>query len=287
MEISVGVTLMINSRFIWFSCKKALLRTGPPFTNGLGPVSGAGDAYRLFFSRFRSENETTVRPETERGGVAYEKIVKAKGFRTFSFTICQYIRVLLFLMTVLAQTFLPLVRSHLMTLMLLSVRHSCKFNGLTLSLDPVRPYFTFAAKALGGLERGDVVCRNRNRGILRNIAGYLRGALLDDEAAEAAEIYVVLLLQRSLDALHESLDNGLYLYLLGTGAFGDLVYDICFCHSCKKLRVNMLIPFYPCFCHTFYTFRSPRQPPACGSVVQPRIPEKIAFSGVQIYYLFD
>jgi len=49
----------------------------------------------------------------------------------------------------------------------------------------------------------------------------------------------------------------------------------------------MLIPFYPCFCHTFYTFRSPRQPPACGSVVQPRIPEKIAFSGVQIYYLFD
>ena len=87
-------------------------------------VSGAGDAYRIFFSRFRSENETTGRPETEQGGVAYEKIVKAKGFRTFSFTICQYIRVLLFLMTVLAQTFLPLVRSHLMTLMLLSVWHS-------------------------------------------------------------------------------------------------------------------------------------------------------------------
>lgn len=39
----------------------------------------------------------------------------------------------------------------------------------------------------------------------------------------------------------------------------------------------MLIPFYPCFCHTFYTFRSPRQPPACGSVVQPRIPEKSLF----------
>ena len=60
------------------------------------------------------------------------------------------------------------------------------------------------------------MCRNRNRGILRNIAGYLRGALLDDEAAEAAEIHVVLLIQRSLDALLESLDNGLYLYLLGT-----------------------------------------------------------------------
>ena len=57
-------------------------------------------------------------------------------------------------MTVLAQTFLPLVRSHLMTLMLLSVRHSCKFNGLTLSLDPVRPYFTFAAKLLAGLNAG-------------------------------------------------------------------------------------------------------------------------------------
>ena len=37
------------------------------------------------------------------------------------------------------------------------------------------------------------MCRNRNRGILRNIAGYLRGALLDDEAAEAAFSAPVLL----------------------------------------------------------------------------------------------
>ena len=190
-------------------------------------------------------------------------------------------------MTVLAQTFLPLVRSHLMTLMLLSVRHSCKFNGLTLSLDPVRPYFTFAAKLLAGLNAGMSCAGIVIVVFFEILRATFVARFLTMKLPKPRRYTLFFFLQRSLDALHESLDNGLYLYLLGTGAFGDLVYDICFCHSCKKLRVNMLIPFYPCFCHTFYTFRSPRQPSACGSVVQPRIPEKIAFSGVQIYYLFD
>lgn len=57
------------------------------------------------------------------------------------------------------------------------------------------------------------------------------GASFHDEAAEAAEIDVVVLGQRRLDALHERLDDGLHLYLFGAGGLGDFAYDICFCHS--------------------------------------------------------
>lgn len=58
--------------------------------------------------------------------------------------------VLLLLVTVLTQTFFTFVRSHLMTLMLLSVWHSCKF----LIKLYKRYYLIFATNVLAGLKAG-------------------------------------------------------------------------------------------------------------------------------------
>ena len=62
---------------------------------------------------------------------------------------------------------------------------------------------------------------NGNGRVLRDIAGHLLGALLHDKAAEAAEIHVILVGQRRLDAIHKSLDDCLNLHLLNAGAFSD------------------------------------------------------------------
>ena len=57
------------------------------------------------------------------------------------------VQFLLLLVTVLTQTLLALVRSHLVTLMLLSVWHNYKiFDGLS--------YLIFAANDLAGLKAG-------------------------------------------------------------------------------------------------------------------------------------
>ena len=129
-------------------------------------------------------------------------------------------------MTVLAKTFFTLVGSHLVTLMLLSVRHNLKIlEVLGFILLHLR------CEALCGLESGDVVFGNGDRRVLRDVAGNLLGALLHDEAAETTEIHVIFLGERRLDALHESLDDSLHLHFLDAGAFCDFAYDICLCHS--------------------------------------------------------
>ena len=83
---------------------------------------------------------------------------------------------------------------------------------------------------------------NRDGRIFRDIAGNLLGALFHDEAAEAAKIDVVVVGQRRLDALHESLDDGLHLHLLDTGALSDFAYDICLCHVFIVLKIKLIHP---------------------------------------------
>ena len=51
--------------------------------------------------------------------------------------------------------------------------------------------FHLACKALGRFERRDVVSRNRNRGILRDVAGHFLGAALYDERTETAQVNVL------------------------------------------------------------------------------------------------
>ena len=93
-------------------------------------------------------------------------------------------------MSVLAQAFLTLVRSHLVSLVLLSVRHSYEFlKGFLVLLAH------FHHEGLGRLECGNVVGGNHDRRVLGNIAGRFLRAGLDREAAEAAEIDILTIRQ--------------------------------------------------------------------------------------------
>ena len=56
--------------------------------------------------------------------------------------------------------------------------------------------------------------RNGDGRVLRDIACDFLCTFLHDETAEAAEIHVVLVGQRGLDAIHESFDDCLNLHLL-------------------------------------------------------------------------
>ena len=67
--------------------------------------------------------------------------------------------------------------------------------------------------------------RNGDGRVLRDVACDFLCTFLHDEAAEAAEIHVVLVGQRRLDAIHESFDDCLNLHLLNAGALSDFAYD--------------------------------------------------------------
>ena len=70
-----------------------------------------------------------------------------------------------------------------------------------------------------GLESGNVVFGDNNRRVLGDVAGGLFCALLEDEAAEAAEIHVLVLREGILDLIHEGLNNGEGCSLVNTGLF--------------------------------------------------------------------
>ena len=137
-------------------------------------------------------------------------------------------------MTVLAKTLFTLVGSHLVPLMLLSVWHNPKI------LEVLDLLFHLLCEALGGLESRNIVFGNGNRRILRDVAGNLLGALLHDEAAEATKIDIVILSERRLDALHESLNDSLHLHFLHSGALSDFAYDISLCHIFMLFKIKFI-----------------------------------------------
>ena len=67
--------------------------------------------------------------------------------------------------------------------------------------------------------------RNGDGRVLRDVACDFLCTFLHDEAAEAAEIHVVLVGQRRLDAIHESLNDCLTHNIL---IFGRVLPDICY-----------------------------------------------------------
>ena len=131
-------------------------------------------------------------------------------------------------MTILSQSFFTLVSRHFMTLMLLSVWHSGKIlwiNTLFILL-----FLHVHCESLCRLERGDVVLGNDNGCVLRNIASSLLCSLLQDEATEATQIYILLLDERLLNNLHKSLYALQCLGFVNTCLFANLVYNFRFCH---------------------------------------------------------
>lgn len=132
-------------------------------------------------------------------------------------------------MSVLTQAFLTLVRSHLMSLMLLSVGH----NYIVLK------GFLFAHlcdESLGRLERGNIVRRNHDGRVLGDITGSLLGARLDRKTTEATEIDILATCQGILHALHETFNNTLHFDSFNAGAFRDFIYDFSLCHGMFLLK---------------------------------------------------
>jgi len=127
-------------------------------------------------------------------------------------------------MSVLAQALLTLVRSHLVSLMLLSVRHN--MNNLKGFL-----FAHFRDEGLGGLEGGHVVLRDHDGRVLGDVAGGLLGAFLNREAAKATEIDVLAAGQGVLDTFHEVFHYALHFDALHAGAFRDFIYDFSFSHD--------------------------------------------------------
>ena len=154
-----------------------------------------------------------------------------------------YKRRLLLLMTILAKTLLTLVRSHLMTLVLLSVWHNCIIlNGLYKLLN-------LTCEALSGLESRNIVLGDSDCSVLRDVTSNLSSALLDDEATKTTEIYILTLDHSALNALHECLNDSLYLDLLNASRLRNLVYDIGLCHSCNEIYFSLFITVcYLIFC---------------------------------------
>ena len=86
-------------------------------------------------------------------------------------------------MSVLTQAFLTLVRSHLMSLMLLSVRH----NYIVLK------GFLFAHlcnESLCGLKGGNIVSRDHDGRVLGDIPRGLLGTRLHGKASKTTEVHI-------------------------------------------------------------------------------------------------
>ena len=127
-------------------------------------------------------------------------------------------------MSVLAQAFLTLVRSHFMSLMLLSVRHNyIVLKGFL--------FAHFRDECLGGLEGGTIVGRDHDGRVLGNVPSGLLGARLDGKATKTTEIYILTACQRVFYALHEAFYDTLHFDSFNAGAFRDFIDDFCFCHN--------------------------------------------------------
>ena len=136
-------------------------------------------------------------------------------------------------MSVLTQAFLTLVRSHLMSLMLLSVRHNYK----------VLKGFLFAYlrdESLRGLEGGNIVGRDHDGRVLGDVASGLLGTGLHREAAEATEIDILPIGKRILHTFHETFNNTLHFDSFNACAFRDFIYDFSLCHGMFLLIWLML-----------------------------------------------
>ena len=131
-------------------------------------------------------------------------------------------------MSVLTQAFLTLVRSHLMSLVLLSVRHNTiVLNGFLLA--------HLGNERLGRFESGNVVVRDHDGRVLGNIACGLLGAGLHGKATKTTEIDVLALGEGILNAFHEAFYNALHFKALDASAFSDFIYDFSFSHFIIRL----------------------------------------------------
>ena len=86
-------------------------------------------------------------------------------------------------------------------------------------------------EALRWLEAWQVVSWDSESGVLRDVASGLSCTVLDVEAAEATQVYIVLLFDEALlNLFHKSLYYSTYFFLRHTSSDSYLINDICFGH---------------------------------------------------------
>lgn len=85
---------------------------------------------------------------------------------------------------------------------------------------------------LGGLEVRNVMLGDNHRRVLRDVASGLLSALLEDEAAKAAEINVLFVGKSALHLFHERFNYCECCCFVNASLLGDVADDFCFCHFC-------------------------------------------------------
>ena len=105
-------------------------------------------------------------------------------------------------------------------------------------------FFYGIDKALGRFESRDIVCRNGHGGFAGDVAGGLLGTVLDDEAAETAEVHRVACNQGAFDHIGKFLYHCQNLGFLNTGSLCYFVYNFCLSqsfYSFNRLVFNLKI----------------------------------------------
>lgn len=136
------------------------------------------------------------------------------------------------LVSILSQSFLTLVRSHLVALLFFTVWHNFKclkiicfvlnFHHCQAHVARLAIHCSTAAlrfhridETFGWLEAGQVVRVNRDGGVLLNVPGGLCRSVLDDKAAETSQINVFLILEKAvLYRGHEAFYHGCHFLFL-------------------------------------------------------------------------
>lgn len=91
-----------------------------------------------------------------------------------------------------------------------------------------------------GLEGRDVVSRNKQSSVLADITGGFLSTLLDDEAAEATEIYILTVGETILHHGHKLFDYCDNHSLVNAGCSCDFACDFCLCHFCLSFTDYLL-----------------------------------------------
>lgn len=79
--------------------------------------------------------------------------------------------------------------------------------------------------------------RNNEGSVLADVAGGLFGSLLDDEASESTEIYILAVCEAVLYHGHKLFNNGNNRSLVNAGCLCDFSRYFCFSHFCIALNL--------------------------------------------------
>jgi len=137
----------------------------------------------------------------------------------------------LLLMSVFPESFLTLMRRHLMSFPLLSAWHNVLFYLV----------FNFWHKCFGWFKRWDIVRRNDKRSISWNITSCFFSPFLYYKTSKTSQINIFTIHQRIFYCFHKCFYSFLHSQLFNSCVLRNFINDVCLCHFLKYLVFNYLI----------------------------------------------